>query len=196
MENGNIINQEHDNQFCNEPFVIWLTGLSGSGKSTLANLLQNEFLLQGIHSYILDGDLLRSGLNNDLDFSIEGRRESVRRTVEVCKLMMDAGITVISSLISPIENERERARELLGENRFFLVYINCPIEVCEKRDPKNLYKKFREGKIQNFTGIDSPYEIPQKPNLIINTDVESPSDSIKKLLNVIFKNRAFQIQQY
>lgn len=140
--------------------VIWLTGLSGSGKSTLANTLEMKLNQLNKHTYILDGDNLRLGLNKDLGFNEADRVENIRRVAEVARLMMDAGLIVITAFISPYRSERKMARDLIGANNFFEVFVDTPLEVCEQRDPKGLYKKARDGFLKNMTGIDSPYEAP------------------------------------
>lgn len=152
-----------------KPFVIWLTGLSGSGKSTLANALDVYFFNEGFHSYLLDGDNLRFGLNKDLGFDDESRVENIRRIGEVAKLMLDAGLIVIAAFISPFRTDRDMVRQMIGPKQFVEVFLNSPLEICEKRDSKGLYKKARKGMITNFTGIDSPYEPPQSPELILNS---------------------------
>jgi len=149
--------------------VIWFTGLSGSGKSTLANALEVELHRQGKRTYILDGDNVRHGLNKDLGFTEADRVENIRRVAEVAKLMMDAGLIVITAFISPFRQEREMARELIGEDRFVEIYVNTPLAVCEQRDVKGLYKKAREGLIPNMTGINSPYEAPEHPTFVADT---------------------------
>ncbi len=145
--------------------VIWFTGLSGSGKSTIANALEKELHAQGKHTYILDGDNIRQGLNNDLGFTDADRVENIRRVAEVAKLMFDAGLIVMAAFISPFRAEREMARKLIGEKNFVEVYVDTPLEVCEQRDPKGLYKKARNGEILNMTGISSPYEAPTHPDI-------------------------------
>jgi adenylylsulfate kinase len=167
------------------PFVLWLTGLSGSGKSTLAGLIESELFRQNVNCYNLDGDHLRVGLNSDLDFSRENRYENIRRTGEVAKLFVDAGLVVIVSLVSPFQKIRTQVRNKLRSNEFIEVYVKCSLETCEKRDPKGLYKKARLGLIKEFTGIDSPYEIPENPELIVDTekhDAQSCTASIFKYL--------------
>jgi bifunctional enzyme CysN/CysC len=150
--------------------VIWFTGLSGSGKSTLANALEKELHALGKRTYILDGDNIRQGLNKDLGFTDADRVENIRRVAEVAKLMMDAGLIVMTAFISPFRAERQMARELIGENNFIEVFMDTPLQVCEERDPKGLYKKARKGQIPNMTGINSPYEPPQKADLIVSDD--------------------------
>lgn len=149
--------------------VIWFTGLSGSGKSTIANALEIELHTQGKHTCILDGDNVRQGLNKDLGFTDADRVENIRRVAEVAKLMIDAGLIVMTAFISPFRAEREMARKSIGENNFIEVFVNTPLEVCEQRDPKGLYKKARNGELPNMTGINSPYEAPSQPELVINT---------------------------
>ena len=168
--------------------IIWFTGLSGSGKSTLANevasaLHQNQHL-----TYVLDGDNIRHGLNKNLGFSPEDREENIRRIGEVANLFADAGVITATAFISPYRADREKVRSLLESGRFIEVYLACPVEECEKRDPKGLYKKARNGEIKNFTGIDSPYEIPKNPNLIVDTEKESINESVDKIF-IAIKNK-------
>lgn len=184
----------HDHKIClkdrsrhkkHQPKVIWFTGLSGSGKSTLANLLEQHLYKKGIHTYILDGDNVRKGLNKDLDFSIEGRNENIRRIGEVAKLMADAGLVVIAAFVSPIEKERQALKETVGADRFIEVFVDTPLSECEKRDTKGLYKKARKGEIKDFTGISSPFEPPQSPDIHIHTIEETPEFSLNKILEVL-----------
>ncbi|ULO01699.1 adenylylsulfate kinase [Campylobacter sp. RM5004] len=152
------------------PCIVWLTGLSGSGKSTLANALEVKLHELGYHTYLLDGDNIRYGLNSDLGFDEKSRVENIRRIAHLCKLFLDSGLIVISAFISPFKEEREFARNLVNKNEFIEVYINTPLEICEQRDPKGLYKKARNGEITNFTGITSPYESPDKAEITIYVD--------------------------
>ena len=166
-------------------FVLWSTGLSGSGKSTLADLVEKHLMNLGVHTYILDGDNIRKGLNKDLGFSNEDRTENIRRIGEVSSLFVDAGIVVISSFISPFQKDRAIAAEAVGEDRFIEVYINAPLEVCEKRDPKGLYKKARDGVITDFTGVSSPYEAPVSPDVEVRTDELSMIEAAASIIEAI-----------
>ena len=165
----------------NDSKVLWFTGLSGSGKSTIASLVQEQLYLSGRHCYMLDGDNIRLGLNSDLNFSEEGRKENIRRIAEVAKLFVDSGTITICSFISPFEIERAKAKEIIGEDNYMEVYVKCSLDECEKRDVKGLYKKARAGEIPNFTGISSPYEEPKNPNIQIDTT----STSIEECVNHI-----------
>ena len=164
-----------------EAQIVWFTGLSGSGKSTIANLLEKRLTTEGRHCYILDGDNVRHGLNKDLGFTEAARVENIRRVAEVAKLMADAGLIVLVSFISPFEKERQLAREIAGDIRFTEVYVDTPIAVAEQRDPKGLYAKARRGEIKNFTGIDSPFEVPMKPDLVLHGGTDEPPVLADKL---------------
>ena len=168
-------------------FTIWMSGLSGSGKSTIANLVEEKLISLGYHTYILDGDNTRMGLNKDLGFSEESRIENIRRVSEVCKLMNDAGLIVICSFISPFEKNREQAKEIIGEN-FFEVFVDASLETCEERDPKGLYKKARTGEIKEFTGISSPFENPQNATVLKNNTEEDLEKNVNFLIELIEKN--------
>ena len=162
-----------------------MTGLSGAGKSTLANALEQELNIKGKHTYILDGDNLRHGLNSDLGFSEPDRNENVRRAAEAVQLMVDAGLIVIVGLISPFKKERDWARSLFKANQFREVYIATSLQECEQRDVKGLYKKARQGEVKDFTGIDSPYEPPENPEVIIDTQDKSVSDCVQQILEKV-----------
>ena len=164
--------------------VLWLTGLSGSGKSTVANALEQTLHRQGIHTFILDGDNVRHGLNKDLGFSDGDRVENIRRIAEVAKLMVDAGLVVITAFISPFRSERDMARALFDENEFAEIFLEVPLSEAEERDPKGLYKKARRGQIPNFTGIDSPYEAPEQPELVIHTAELSIEESVERIMTL------------
>ena len=160
--------------------VLWLTGLSGSGKSTIANALEKKLYNLGVRTYVLDGDNIRHGLNKDLGFSNADRIENIRRVSEVAKLMVDAGIVVIASFISPFKSERQMARSLFKKNEFVEIFVDIPIEVAEIRDPKA-----RNGQLPNFTGIDSPYEKPEKPEVRVCTDIESLDNIVNRLIKKV-----------
>jgi bifunctional enzyme CysN/CysC len=165
--------------------VVWLTGLSGAGKSTLANVLEKRLHARGLRTYLLDGDNVRHGLNKDLGFTAADRVENIRRVAEVAKLMVDAGVIVITAFISPFRAERQMARELLGEGEFIEVFVDTPLAVAEERDPKGLYKKARRGELKNFTGIDSPYEAPPSPEIRIDTTSMTVEASSEQLLRTL-----------
>lgn len=165
--------------------VIWLTGLSGAGKTSIAHKLEESLMRQGVHSFVLDGDNIRHGLSSDLGFSDEDREENIRRIGEVARLFADAGLVVITAFISPFRKDRERARALSGRNDFFEVYLKCDLEICEKRDPKGLYRKARAGQIAHFTGVDSPYEEPLNPDLVLDTAVLSEPESVLRIMALL-----------
>jgi len=169
-----------------EPTIVWFTGLSGSGKSTVANLLEKRLTAEGKHAYILDGDNVRHGLNKDLGFTETDRVENIRRVSEVAKLMADAGLIVIVSFISPFRNERRLAREIAGDVRFLEAYVDTPLEVCEQRDPKGLYARARAGEIKNFTGIDSPFEPPERADIVLPGADKDPQELMEELHDHLF----------
>ncbi len=165
--------------------TVWLTGLSGSGKSTIAHKLEEKLFELGCHTFVLDGDNIRFGLNKDLGFSRDAREENIRRVGEVAKLFTLAGIINITAFISPYISDRKKAREIQKDGDFIEVFVNCPINICEQRDPKNLYKKARNGLIKEFTGIDDPYEEPENPEIILYTDKESLDDCVNKIISYL-----------
>jgi len=182
-QNFAITKNERATQKTQKPCVLWFTGLSGSGKSTIANLVEQELLVMGKHTYILDGDNVRHGLNKDLGFTETDRVENIRRVAEVAKLMVDAGLIVLVTFISPFRKDREMARSLFQEDEFYEIFIDTPLEEAERRDPKGLYKKARLGEIKNFTGIDSPYEHPENPDIHLNTSKWEPTDLAKEIMS-------------
>lgn len=168
-----------------KPRVLWLTGLSGSGKSTLANLLEKKLHEQGKHTYLLDGDNVRHGLCGDLGFSDKDRVENIRRISEVAKLFVDSGMVVLTAFISPFQADRDFCRNLLAAGEFIEVFVDTPLEVCEQRDPKGLYKKARSGEIKHFTGIDSAYEAPQSPEVHLQYQDEPAEQTAERLYNLL-----------
>ena len=172
-----------------KPCVLWFTGLSGSGKSTIADELEKKLHQLGKHSILLDGDNVRHGLNKDLGFTDQDRVENIRRIAEVSKLMVSSGLITIVSFISPFQSERVMARNLLDEGEFIEIYIDTPIEICEARDPKGLYKKARAGKLKNFTGIDSEYEVPEKAEITLRNSKANIDDLVGEILEYLTKNK-------
>ncbi|MCU7805545.1 MAG: adenylyl-sulfate kinase [Candidatus Thiodiazotropha sp. (ex Lucinoma borealis)] len=164
------------------PLVIWFTGLSASGKSTIAGALEQILTSQGYHTYLLDGDNVRHGLCNDLSFSNSDRQENIRRVGEVAKLMADAGLITLAAFISPFQADRRLARKILPKGQFIEVFVDAPLDVCRERDPKGLYAKADRGEIKQFTGIDSPYEIPEKPEVHIHAEQLSVAQAVNQLL--------------
>lgn len=181
--NTAVSSQERAHHNQQTPAVLWFTGLSGSGKSTIANAVERMLFDMGKRSYLLDGDNVRHGLNRDLGFSDQDRVENIRRIGEVAKLFVDSGALVLTAFISPFVEDRQQARELIEEGRFFEVYIDTPLEICEQRDPKGLYKKARSGEIANFTGIDSEYEKPVSPEIHIQTQGLSVEQCAKRVVD-------------
>jgi len=168
-----------------QPRLLWFTGLSGSGKSTLAVGIEYMLHQQGFHTFLLDGDNIRHRLNKDLSFSDADRTENIRRIAEVAALMLDAGLVVLGSFISPFERDRAMIRDIVGADCYVEIFVNCPLAVCEQRDVKGLYQKARAGLIPKFTGIDSPYEAPTQPDVEVRTDLQSLDDSSQQILAVV-----------
>ena len=169
------------------PAIIWFTGLSGSGKSTLANALEVRLQAEGYHTYLLDGDNVRHGLNGDLGFSDEDRTENIRRIGEVAKLFVDAGIIVMAAFISPFRADRDAVRALVGQGEFVEVFVDVPLEEAEARDPKGMYRRARDGEIKDFTGIDSPYEVPEAPEVRLASDVMGVESCVEVLVKTLMK---------
>jgi len=165
--------------------VLWFTGLSGSGKSTLAHVLEEKLFNKGCKTFVLDGDNVRHGLNSNLDFSDNDRKENIRRIGEVAKLMLESGLIVMTAFISPFREDRAAVRNLISNNDFIEIYCKASLKTCEERDVKGLYKRARAGEIKNYTGIDSPYEAPENPELIIDTDKETLDESVSKIYNFL-----------
>ncbi len=182
---GKVTRNSRERRNRHKGAIVWLTGLSGAGKSTIATDLERELFAMGLHTYILDGDNIRHGLSANLGFAPEDRQENIRRVGEVAKLMMDAGVLVVTAFISPYRDDRRLARSLVNENDFIEVYVNAPLEVCEQRDTKGLYKKARAGEIKNFTGVNAPYEPPEKPDVVVHTDKQSIAESVAHIIDFL-----------
>ena len=183
--NTSVTKEERRKKNNYQSYVLWFTGLSGSGKSTLANALARYLFEENIGTYVLDGDNIRHGLNNDLGFTDEDRKENIRRIGEVSKLFVDSGQIVLTAFISPFREDRQQVKDILAENEFFEVYVKCSLDECEVRDPKGLYKKARNNEIKHFTGIDSPYEEPENPAIIVDTESQSIEDSVKSIVDFL-----------
>lgn len=167
-----------------KPLLLWFTGLSGSGKSTIANAVEVSLLSKGIHTYLLDGDNVRMGINSNLSFSPEDRTENIRRIAEISKLMVDAGLVVLASFVSPYREDRENVKKIVGYANFVEIFVNTPIEECERRDVKGLYEKARRGEIENFTGVNAPYESPLAPEI----EVDTTKMKVEEIVDVVLKN--------
>lgn len=185
---GRVKREDRERLLGQKGVVIWFTGLSGSGKSTLAYAVEEKLHKMGYLTYVLDGDNIRHGLNSDLGFSPEDREENIRRVGEVAKLFADAGVIVMTAFISPYRKDRRRARRLMDEGRFVEVYCKCGLEVCERRDPKGLYKKAKAGEIDEFTGVSAPYEEPERPEIVVETDKQSVEECVEKIIQYLKTN--------
>jgi len=181
---ANVTRQHRESLLAQKSKLLWFTGLSGSGKSTVANALDIRLNEIGKRTYLLDGDNIRLGINSDLGFSIEDRNENIRRISEIGKLFVDAGLITIACFISPLKANRLMARTALGRD-FIEIFVDCPLEECEKRDPKNLYKKARLGEIKEFTGITSPYEKPENPEIVVNTNEQTLDQCVDRILDYL-----------
>ncbi|MCG3132246.1 MAG: putative adenylyl-sulfate kinase [Phycisphaerae bacterium] len=184
---GHVSRAEREALLKQKGVLLWFTGLSGSGKSTIAYTLEHALVQRGRLAYVLDGDNIRHGLNKNLGFSAEDRAENIRRIGEVGKLFVDAGVITMTSFISPYRSDRDAARKTVGEGNFFEIFCDTPIEVCEQRDPKGLYKKARAGEIKGFTGIDDPYEAPLNPELVIDNSKCTPQEAAVRLIELLEK---------
>jgi adenylylsulfate kinase len=183
-----ILNRSHKETLLKQrSIVIWMIGLSGSGKSTIAKALEQDLFERGHLTQLLDGDNLRTGINNNLGFSEADRIENIRRSAEVSKLFLNCGIITICSFISPTEEIRQTAKNVIGEKDYFEVFVNCPFEICEQRDVKGLYKKARNGEIKNFTGLDAPFEAPKNPSIELRTDLKDLESCKEELVQAILK---------
>jgi adenylylsulfate kinase len=182
---GHVGREEREALLNQKGALVWFTGLSGSGKSTIAYTLEHALMQRGHLAYVLDGDNIRHGLNKNLGFSAEDREENIRRLGEVGKLFVDAGIVTCTAFISPYRKDRDQARETVGRNSFFEIFCDTPLDVCEERDPKGLYKKARAGELKGFTGIDDPYEAPEKPELVIDTSKTSPQEASVRIIAML-----------
>jgi len=191
--NATVTRERRENRNNNIGAVVWLTGLSGSGKSTLAHTVEEQLFQRGCLSYVFDGDNVRHGLCKDLGFTEEDRTENIRRIAEMCKLFVDAGVVALTAFISPLHSDREMVRKLLGKD-FIEIFVQCPVEVCEQRDVKGLYKRARAGEIDNFTGISAPYEEPASPDLVVNTSELSLEESTRKIMQLLFDREV--VKQY
>ena len=182
---ANVSRELRNRQNHHKSFIIWFTGLSGSGKSTIAHAVENELFKQGCRTFVLDGDNVRHGLSSNLGFSEQDRKENIRRVGETAKLMVEAGIITLTAFISPYLQDRERVKNMMTQGDFIEIYCKATLETCEQRDVKGFYKKARAGKIKNYTGIDSPYEIPVNPDLTLNTDDQTLKESLKAVLALL-----------
>ena len=176
--------------------VLWFTGLSAAGKSSLANSLSQQLHMLGVKSYVLDGDNIRHGLNKDLAFSQDHRKENIRRIGEVAKLFVDAGLIVITAFISPYKEDRDNVRDLLKEDEFIEVHVKCPISECERRDPKGIYRRARTGEIKEFTGVSAPYEEPERPEIVLETDALTIEECIENLLGFLSENGYLSLRSH
>lgn len=183
--NFNIKRKERSVLKNHRPSLIWFTGLSGSGKSTIANAVEQALFNKGIHTYLLDGDNVRKGINSNLSFSPEDRTENIRRIAEISNLMIDAGLVVLASFVSPYRDDRENVKEIVGPANFVEVFVNTPIEECERRDVKGLYEKARKGEIKNFTGVNAPYEVPLAPDIEVDTTKLNVEDIVEIIIKQI-----------
>ena len=192
---GHVSRDERETKLKQKAVLLWLTGLPSSGKSTIAYTVEHALVKRGHLAYVLDGDNIRFGLNGNLGFSAEDRTENIRRIGEVGKLFVDAGLLTLASFVSPYSADRDAVRELMGEGDFVEIFIDTPVEICEERDPKGLYKKARTGEISNFSGISDPYEVPEKPEMIIKTADWTAEEAAVLIIEMLEKSGKIQAQQ-
>ena len=191
-----VTKQERRRRNNHKSTIIWFTGLSGSGKSTIACALEKRLHELSAQTYILDGDNMRYGLNSDLGFTSEDRKENIRRIGEVSKLFVDAGVIVLSSFISPFIEDRGFVRGIVSKDEFIEIYVKCPLEICERRDPKGLYSRARKGEIKHFTGIDSPYEKPVSPEITIDTSLTDVDESVDSIIDYLHRRSYIEIAMH
>ena len=184
-----ITRKDREIQNGHKSVILWFTGLSSSGKSTLAHAVEEKLHHLGCHTYVFDGDNVRHGLCSDLGFSLEDRAENIRRIGEMVKLFVEAGTIALTAFISPIRADREKVRALVAEGEFIEIYCRCPVEICEQRDPKGLYRRARKGEIKEFTGISSPYEPPEHPHLVLDTGETSPEACVDKIMELLVQRK-------
>ncbi len=189
--NATVTRERRELRSKHKGVIVWFTGLSGSGKSTIAHTVEERLHQMGCRTYVFDGDNVRHGLSSDLGFSEEDRSENIRRIAEMCNLFVDAGVIALTAFISPLHKDRELVRNLLSDD-FLEVYCRCPVEVCEQRDAKGLYRKARAGEIDNFTGISAPYQEPVNPDLLIDTDKESLQESVDKVVKLLLNAKVIE----
>ncbi|MBT5326173.1 MAG: adenylyl-sulfate kinase [Gemmatimonadetes bacterium] len=192
---GHVSRDERESKLKQKAVLLWLTGLPSSGKSTIAYTVEHALVKRGHLAYVLDGDNIRFGLNGNLGFSAEDRTENIRRIGEVGKLFVDGGFLTLASFVSPYSADRDAVRELMGEGDFVEIFIDTPVEICEERDPKGLYKKARTGEISNFSGISDPYEVPEKPEMIIKTADWTAEEAAVLIIEMLEKSGKIQAQQ-
>jgi adenylylsulfate kinase len=192
---GPISRETREKQNRHKSYIIWLTGLSGAGKSTIAGELERVLFSKNCQVMVLDGDIVRHGLNADLGFSLEDRRENIRRVGEAAKLLMEAGIVTIAAFISPYAGDRDKVRKIVPDGDFIEIFVECPLDECERRDPKGLYKKARAGLIKNFTGLDDPFESPANPEIIVNTQELTIEESVETIVGYLSDHGYFKEPQ-
>lgn len=189
-----VTKRQRQNLHGHKSFILWFTGLSGSGKSTIANLVEQKLHEQNVSTYLMDGDNLRHGLNSDLGFSPEDRRENIRRIGETAKLFVNGGVVVLAAFVSPYRHDRQLVRELVESDEFIEIFVKCSLKTCKNRDPKGLYKKARDNEIKEFTGVSAPYEEPENPELIVETEQMTPRESCELILDYLKRKSIFDLE--